>query len=128
MRISLWNVSTLSVLLLAASLIIGCESDHHGPPPREVVVEPGYYYDAEYYDSEHHLHPRQFYYYDGHRYVPHDAPPPPNEAIHERAAHDDFRGHAGEFRDAGHGAPGEELHSDQMQQDDRGGQLGPRDR
>ena len=126
MRPSLCNTVYLSLLLMAGC-VIGCESDHHAPPPRDaVVVEPGYYYDAEYYDEDHHFHPRQFYYYDGHEYRPHDAPPP--EAKLMRRPVDEAHGHAGEFRDAGQGAPGEALHSDQIQQNDRGGQLGPRDR
>ena len=125
MRISLCNAAYFSTLLVAVC-VVGCNSDRHGPPPDAVVVDRGYYYDAEYYDADHHFHPRQFYYYDGHQFRPHDAPPPDVRMM--RRPIDEVHGHAGEFRDPGQGAPGEALHSDQIQQNDRGGQLGPRDR
>ena len=126
MQPSLFNALCLTTLALAAG-VVGCETEHHRPPPPDaVVVEPGYYYDAEYYDEDHHFHPKQYYYFDGHQYQPHDAPPP-NVKLARRPV-DEAHGHAGEFRDPGQGAPGEALHSDQIQQNDRGGQLGPRDR
>jgi hypothetical protein len=111
--------------LLAAVFVVGCEHDHRPPPPREVVVEQGYYYDDEYYDADHHLHPRQYYFYDGHNYVPHDAPPH-DVVVHERAVRvDPHRG--GELHEGDRQPPGAELHGGDADHDDRGGQLPPRE-
>ena len=114
------NRKWLAASLFSASCFIGCHSDREGPPPpRAVVVEPGYYYDAEYRDQDGRDHPRTFWYYDGHQYTPHDAPPP-NVVVHERHL-DAHENHPGDFHEGDRDVPGEQLHGGEVNHDDRPG-------
>jgi hypothetical protein len=75
--------------------LAGCEDDPHVGVYAEqegYVYAPGYYYDEAYWDSFHHWHPRNYYYFDGHRWdhrdvVPHDFVAR-DRHFDARAAHD----------------------------------------
>ncbi|MBV8781291.1 MAG: hypothetical protein JO353_07830 [Phycisphaerae bacterium] len=92
---SMMRTSQFLAVCFMAMPVIGCHEhrdvayrDHDADRP--VVVEQGYYYDHEYVDEYGHNHPRVYYYYDGHDYERHDAPPP-NVIVHERMDRDDMR-------------------------------------
>jgi hypothetical protein len=92
--------TAMAAVPLTALPLVGCEDEHVvggvAVESHDYAYVPGYYYDEGYWDTYHHWHPREFYYYDGHRWDHRDVVPH-GYAMRERHADDERLSREGHF-------------------------------